>query len=154
MGRAIFKGNETKWKTKQPSDMTTPGFEHGWWCDLWSSTLPLDYGGAQMMPWRNETFVASRWNIPQTGHYWDSFPRPDCLPLVTNCTIRTPLPSNVFTTFLHEMSSRGEMLPLFTVFYITTERKLASFEDLFDVPMLTVCDIIPHIMNISTNIVP
>ena len=24
------KGNETKSKTKQPSDMPTPGFEHGW----------------------------------------------------------------------------------------------------------------------------
>ena len=30
MGQAISKGNETKWKVKQPSDMPTPGFERGW----------------------------------------------------------------------------------------------------------------------------
>jgi len=30
MGRATSKGNETKRKTKQPSDMPTSGFDHGW----------------------------------------------------------------------------------------------------------------------------
>jgi len=43
MGRATSKGNETKWKTKQPSDMPMLGFEHGG-SDLWSSMLPLDHG--------------------------------------------------------------------------------------------------------------
>jgi len=27
---ASSKGNEAKWKMKQPSDMPTPIFEHGW----------------------------------------------------------------------------------------------------------------------------
>ena len=45
MGRATSKGNETKWKTKQLSDMPTPNSNTGG-SDLWSSTLPLDHGGA------------------------------------------------------------------------------------------------------------
>ena len=47
MGRATFKGDEVKSKMKQPSDMPTPRFEHGG-SDLWSDTLPLDHGGAQL----------------------------------------------------------------------------------------------------------
>ena len=43
MGLATSKGNEVKSKTKQPSDMPTPRFEHGG-SDLWSNTLPLDHG--------------------------------------------------------------------------------------------------------------
>jgi len=30
MGRATSKGNAAKSKMKQPSDMPTPRFEHGW----------------------------------------------------------------------------------------------------------------------------
>ena len=30
MGQETFKGNEAKSKMKQPSDMPTPRFEHGW----------------------------------------------------------------------------------------------------------------------------
>jgi len=30
MGRATSKGTEAKSKMKQPSDMPTPRFEHGW----------------------------------------------------------------------------------------------------------------------------
>jgi len=43
MNRATSKGNEAK--TKQPSDMPTPRFEHGG-SDLWSNTLLLDHEGA------------------------------------------------------------------------------------------------------------
>ena len=42
-GRASSEGDETKRKTKQPSDMPTPGGS-----DLWSNTLPLDHGSAPM----------------------------------------------------------------------------------------------------------
>jgi len=41
MGRATSKGNEAKSKMKQPLDKLTPRFEN-----LWSNTLPLDYGSA------------------------------------------------------------------------------------------------------------
>jgi len=49
MGQPTSKGNEVKSKMKQPSDMPTSRFEH---CgsDLWSNTLPLDHGVAQI--WR------------------------------------------------------------------------------------------------------
>ena len=56
MSRATSKGNEAKLKTKQPSDMPTPRFEHGG-SDLWSNTLLLDYGGAQPALWMSPDFI-------------------------------------------------------------------------------------------------
>jgi len=44
MGWVTSKGNEAKSKTKQPSDMPTPKFEHSG-SDLWCNMLPLDHGG-------------------------------------------------------------------------------------------------------------
>ena len=52
MGRATSKCNETKSKTKQPSDMPTPRFEHGW-----SNALPLDHGVALFEANENGLYV-------------------------------------------------------------------------------------------------
>ena len=46
-----LNGNETKSKMKQPSDMPTPGFEHGWWWSVVQHATVRPSGRPGLFPW-------------------------------------------------------------------------------------------------------
>ena len=75
MGQVTSKDNKAKSKMKHPLDMPTLRFEHGG-SELWSNTLPLDYGGTLhvneasilvKMQWIKINFkIYIRWEMSQS----------------------------------------------------------------------------------------